>query len=101
MIDNNKKKSSNSNPHVVIPGGGFAGLAAAKHLSKARVRITLVDKEGHHLFQPLLYPVATAGLSAADIAEPLRHIFANQENLMTVMDEVVDIDFDHQENAFG
>ena len=62
-------------PHVVILGGGFAGLAAGKALAKYPVKITLVDKENHHLFQPLLYQVATAGLSAADIAQPLRHIF--------------------------
>ncbi|HBO56987.1 MAG TPA: hypothetical protein DD622_00965, partial [Opitutae bacterium] len=55
-------------PHVVILGGGFAGLAAGKALAKHPVKITLVDKENHHLFQPLLYQVATAGLSAADIA---------------------------------
>lgn len=92
------KKSSNKRnpncevPHIVILGGGFAGISAAKQLAGAPVRITLVDKENHHLFQPLLYQVATAGLSAADIAEPLRHIFAKQKNLSTVMDEVVDID---------
>lgn len=91
MMKNNNKK-----PHVVILGGGFAGLSAAKQLAKASVQITLVDKEGHHLFQPLLYQVATAGLSAADIAEPLRHIFANQKNLTTLMDEVVNMDLESQ-----
>ena len=84
-------------PHIVILGGGFAGISAAKQLVKAPVRITLVDKENHHLFQPLLYQVATAGLSAADIAEPLRHIFADQKNLTTVMDSVVNIDLASQE----
>ena len=97
MSENSKKRNSNSIPHVIILGGGFAGISAAKQLAKASVRITLVDKEGHHLFQPLLYQVATAGLSAADIAEPLRHIFAKQDNLTTLMDEVVNIDFDSRE----
>ena len=81
-------------PHVVILGGGFAGLAAGKALAKYPVKITLIDKENHHLFQPLLYQVATAGLSAADIAQPLRHIFSSQSNLTTLMDEVVDFDLD-------
>ena len=85
-------KDSSSLPHVVILGGGFAGLAAGKALAKYPVKITLIDKENHHLFQPLLYQVATAGLSAADIAQPLRHIFSGQSNLTTLMDEVIDFD---------
>ena len=59
-------------PRVVIIGGGFGGLDAAKALKKVPVRVTLLDRQNHHLFQPLLYQVATAGLSPADIAEPLR-----------------------------
>ena len=86
--------SPSSLPHVVILGGGFAGLAAGKALAKYPVKITLIDKENHHLFQPLLYQVATAGLSAADIAQPLRLIFSGQSNLTTLMDEVVDFDLD-------
>jgi NADH dehydrogenase len=101
MEKSNNEINSNEVPHIVILGGGFAGISAAKQLAKAPVRITLVDKENHHLFQPLLYQVATAGLSAADIAEPLRHIFANQKNLTTVMDEVVDIDVDSKEVKLG
>ena len=96
-LHHNKQPSSKtpSNlPHVVILGGGFAGLAAGKALAKYPVKITLIDKENHHLFQPLLYQVATAGLSAADIAQPLRHIFSGQSNLTTLMDEVVDFDLD-------
>ncbi|MBN2069771.1 MAG: NAD(P)/FAD-dependent oxidoreductase [Opitutales bacterium] len=79
-------------PHVVILGGGFAGLAAAKSLKAAPVKITLVDRQNHHLFQPLLYQVATAGLAAPDIAQPLRHIFSRQANLTTIMDEAVRLD---------
>jgi NADH dehydrogenase len=67
--------------HIVIVGGGFAGLWATRALAKAPVRITLVDRCNHHLFQPLLYQVATAGLSAPDIAAPLRHILRRQQNV--------------------
>ena len=67
--------------HVVIVGGGFAGLWAARALRRAPVQITLIDRTNHHLFQPLLYQVATAGLSAPDIAAPLRHILRAQANV--------------------
>ena len=68
-------------PHVVVVGGGFAGLWATRALARDPVRITLVDRSNHHLFQPLLYQVATAGLSAPDIAAPLRHILRRQRNV--------------------
>ena len=64
----------NDRPHVVILGGGFAGLHCAKKLRRAPVRVTLVDARNFHLFQPLLYQVATASLSPADIASPIRHV---------------------------
>ena len=79
-------------PHVVIIGGGFAGLWAARALASAPVRITLVDRGNHHLFQPLLYQVATAGLSAPDIAAPLRHILRKQRNVEVRMATVSGID---------
>ncbi|HEY0503587.1 MAG TPA: NAD(P)/FAD-dependent oxidoreductase, partial [Lysobacter sp.] len=79
-------------PHVVIVGGGFAGLWATRALARDPVRITLVDRRNHHLFQPLLYQVATAGLSAPDIAAPLRHILRAQENVEVRLGEVVAID---------
>lgn len=79
-------------PHVLILGGGFAGLWATRRLADAPVRITLVDRTNHHLFQPLLYQVATAGLSAPDIAAPLRHILRHQRNVSVRMDEVQSID---------
>lgn len=78
--------------HVVILGGGFAGLACAKGLRDPRFRVTLVDRWNHHLFQPLLYQVATAGLAMAEIAQPLRSILARQKNATTRMDEVTGID---------
>ena len=79
-------------PHLVIIGGGFAGLWATRALASARVRITLVDRRNHHLFQPLLYQVATAGLSAPDIAAPLRHILGDQRNVEVRLGEVSSID---------
>src|SRR5690349_14322333 len=79
-------------PHVLILGGGFGGLWATRALASAPVRITLVDRTNHHLFQPLLYQVATAGLSAPDIAAPLRHILRTQRNVTVRLDEARAID---------
>lgn len=93
--------NQSSLPHVVIVGGGFAGLWAARALSGAPVRITLVDRENHHLFQPLLYQVATAGLSAPDIAAPLRHILRKQGNVEVRLAEVTDIDVDSKRVWLG
>jgi NADH dehydrogenase len=78
-------------PVVVIIGGGFAGLSAAKALADAPVKVILVDRSNHHLFQPLLYQVATAELSPADIAQPIRAILRNQANVRVVLDEVKNI----------
>lgn len=79
-------------PQVLIVGGGFAGLWAARALKSAPVRITLLDRGNHHLFQPLLYQVATAGLSAPDIAAPLRHILRRQRNVTTLMGEALRVE---------
>jgi NADH dehydrogenase len=79
-------------PHVVIVGGGFGGLAAARALKGAPVRATLIDRRNHHLFQPLLYQVATAALSPADIASPIRHVLRKNTRLEVVMAEVVRVD---------
>lgn len=83
-------------PRVVILGCGFGGLAAARELANAPVSITLIDRSNHHLFQPLLYQVATAGLSAPSIAAPIRHILAGQRNLTTLMATVTTIDNRHR-----
>lgn len=77
--------------HVVVIGGGFAGLWCVRALASTRVRITLLDRANHHLFQPLLYQVATAGLSAGDIAAPLRHILRHQANVSVRLCEVTGI----------
>src|SRR5919199_2601167 len=78
--------------HVVIIGGGFGGLYAAKALRKAPVRVTLVDRRNFHLFQPLLYQVATGGLSPANIAAPLRAVLRKQKNCKVILGEVTGFD---------
>jgi NADH dehydrogenase len=79
-------------PQVVIVGGGFGGLYTARHLGRAPVRVTLLDRRNFHLFQPLLYQVATGGLSPANIASPLRAVLKRQQNTRVLLAEVVDID---------
>ncbi len=79
-------------PHVVIVGAGFGGLEAARKLGRAPVRVTVIDRRNHHLFQPLLYQVATAGLSPADIAVPVRSILRKHDNVSVLKDEVVTVD---------
>ena len=81
-----------SKPRIVIIGCGFGGLEAARALHAADVDITIVDRTNHHLFQPLLYQVATAGLSAPAIAAPVRHLFRRQANVTTLLGDVVAID---------
>jgi NADH:ubiquinone reductase (H+-translocating) len=79
-------------PKIIIIGCGFGGLEAARALRGAALDVTLIDKTNHHLFQPLLYQVATAGLSAPAIAAPIRHLFRSQQNVTTLFGEVIDID---------
>jgi NADH dehydrogenase len=79
-------------PQVVIIGGGFAGLYAAKALANWPLDVLLIDRTNHHLFQPLLYQVATAGLSPADVAQPIRHILRFAQNIRVVMGDVEKID---------
>jgi NADH:ubiquinone reductase (H+-translocating) len=80
-----------STKHVVVVGGGFGGLSVARSLGRADVKVTLVDKRNYHLFQPLLYQVATAGLSPAEIAYPLRAILSGYTNVNVLLGEVVEI----------
>jgi len=77
--------------HIVVVGGGFGGLTFCQHFKHPRARITIVDKHNHHLFQPLLYQVATAGLSAPEIAQPIRSILSGRENITVLLDEVCDL----------
>ncbi len=84
-------------PHVVIVGGGFGGLNLAKALGGKRVRVTLVDRANHHLFQPLLYQVATAGLSPAEIAAPIRSILHDEDNVSVLLAEATGVDLDAKE----
>jgi NADH:ubiquinone reductase (H+-translocating) len=93
------KVEKQSPHHVVIVGGGFGGLHAALSLGKTPVRVTLIDKRNFHLFQPLLYQVATGGLSPADISSPLRSILNKQQNTKVLMGEVRDVD-PHQQKIF-
>src|SRR5215467_13824468 len=88
--------SPSATPTVVIVGGGFAGLAAAKALKNAPVRVLLVDRTNHHLFQPLLYQVAICALSPEQIAAPIREILASQRNTTVLMGEVVGVDKTHR-----
>src|SRR5438132_10915470 len=76
-------------PHVVIIGAGFGGLEAAKKLAGKGVRVTMVDRTNYHLFQPLLYQVATAALSPADIAAPVRATLSSSKNMEVILAEVV------------
>ena len=90
--------AANNQPphHVVIVGGGFGGLYAAQALRKAPVKVTLIDKRNFHLFQPLLYQVATGGLSAGDISSPLRAVLSRHKNNQVLMGEVTDVDANQQ-----
>lgn len=86
----------NGRPHVIVVGGGFGGLNAAKALRRVPVQVTLIDRRNHHLFQPLLYEVATAALSPADISMPLRKVFRRQRNVTVLMGDVIAVDVAHK-----
>ena len=88
-------------PRIVIVGGGFGGLAAAKALAHAPAEVVLIDRQNHHLFQPLLYQVATAALSPADIAWPIRRILRHQSNARVLMAEVTGVDIERKQVLMG
>src|SRR5262245_51537266 len=79
-------------PRIVIIGGGFAGIAAARALKRCKADIVLIDRRNHHIFQPLLYQVAAAVLAPTDVAAPIRQLAAEQRNVSVMMAEVVAID---------
>ena len=85
-------ETSKRKPHIVVLGAGFGGLEFCRKLKRRDVMITLIDRQNHHLFQPLLYQVATAGLSVPEIAKPIRSIFSNQANVRVILDEATGID---------
>jgi NADH:ubiquinone reductase (H+-translocating) len=90
-----------SRPHVVVIGGGFGGLQAARGLRRQPVDVTVVDRKNHHVFQPLLYQVATAGLSPAEIAAPIRHILRRQRATRVLLGEVTAVDLAAQKVRVG
>src|SRR3954470_15044063 len=79
-------------PQIVVLGAGFGGLEFCKHFDDPNAHVTIVDRANHHLFQPLLYQVATAGLSAPDIAQPIRAILSEHSNITVLLDDVRDFD---------
>src|SRR5512140_1285970 len=84
-------------PHVVIIGAGFAGLYLARGLARAPVRVTVIDRKNHHLFQPMLYQVASAALNPAEIAVPIRSVLRKQRNTEVLMAAVSRIDVEAHE----
>nr|WP_273994264.1 NAD(P)/FAD-dependent oxidoreductase [Burkholderia thailandensis] len=96
-----KDNESADLPHVVIVGAGFGGVAAARGLRGAACRVTLIDRHNYHLFQPLLYQVATAGLSPADIATPIRSLFRDQPNVRVLFGEVGGINHEKRTVSMG
>src|SRR5258708_36185168 len=83
-------------PRIIIVGAGFGGLAAAKALKKTKAEVVLIDRTNHHLFQPLLYQVATSVLTPSQIATPIRSIFRNQKSTIVIMGEVTGVDKDQK-----
>src|SRR5271169_7049133 len=81
---------SQSKPRVVIVGAGFGGLTAAQRIARLPVQVTVIDRKNHHTFQPLLYQVATAGLSPGEIAAPIRWILRAHSNVEVLLEEVID-----------
>src|SRR6266849_3949737 len=92
----NGKAAQLSAHRVVIVGAGFGGLNAARTLARAPVSITVIDRKNHHTFQPLLYQVATAGLSPGEIAAPIRSILSRHKNVRVLMSEVTGFDLDRR-----
>ena len=92
LLLNGPRSVSHSLKNIVIVGAGFGGLSAARELAKAPVTVTLIDQQNHHLFQPLLYQVATAALTPAEIAVPVRNVLRRQPNAQVLMDTVVGVD---------
>lgn len=95
------KAAGRERPRVVVVGGGFGGIHVTKQLAKSDCEVMVIDRKNHHVFQPLLYQVATAALAPSDIASPIRAVFSSQENVHTVLGEVLDVDLDAHEITIG
>jgi NADH dehydrogenase len=89
--------AGNKTPHIVVLGAGFGGLTFCQHLKNSHAKITVVDRTNHHLFQPLLYQVATAGLSAPEIAQPIRSILSRKKNITVLLEQAVDFNLAKRE----
>src|SRR5690348_144324 len=96
-----EQRPPTTRPHVIIVGGGFGGLEVAKALAEQPVTVTVIDHNNFHLFQPMLYQVASAGLSPADIATPIRSVLHKQENTEVLMAEVTGVDTQEQRVLMG
>jgi len=96
----NQESNNRTKHHVLIVGGGFSGIQCAKELASVDIDVTLVDRHNYHLFQPLLYQVATAVLSPADIAAPIRRVLRHQKNIRVVLAKLQNVDFDAQRAYF-
>src|SRR5947208_7380332 len=92
----NFRRPTMARPHIVIVGAGFGGLSAAAALAGANADVTVIDRRNYHLFQPLLYQVATAGLSPAQIASPIRAILRGAANVRVLLDRVTGVDKEHR-----
>jgi NADH dehydrogenase len=97
----NENRDRNRRPHILVVGAGFGGLSFCQRFAFPEGRITLVDRQNHHLFQPLLYQVATAGLSATEIAQPIRSILRNKPNVTVLLGEVTGFDLDRRQARLG
>src|ERR1700684_3377590 len=86
--------SSAKRPRIVIVGGGFGGIAAAKALRHCNAEVVVIDRRNHHIFQPLLYQVATAVLAPSDVAAPIRQLSARQKNVSVLLTEVIGVDLE-------
>src|SRR6202453_1475070 len=89
--------SDRPRPRVVIVGAGFAGLTAARRIARLPVQVTVLDRRNHHIFQPLLYQVATAGLSPGEIAAPILSILSSHSNVEVLLDEVIDFNLEKKQ----
>src|SRR5580765_4928478 len=97
----NADQGPSSRPHILVLGAGFGGLTFCKEFRHPTAQVTVVDRTNHHLFQPLLYQVAAAGLAAPDIAQPIRAILAHHPRLTVLLDEVNDFNLANRQVMLG